>query len=73
MYACFCENGRGFFEGVCRQEYWPLTFRDPPHYSIRELTRASLRPHWGTSRVERIIRWVVTTLQEFKSVNTGME
>jgi hypothetical protein len=73
MYACVFETRRGFFEGVYRLADRPLTFRDPPHSSIRELTRASLRPHWSTSRVERIISWVVTTLQQFKSVNTGVE
>src|SRR5215218_6372914 len=35
MYAYTFEAGRGFFEGVCRQEYWPLAFSDPPPFDIR--------------------------------------
>jgi hypothetical protein len=75
MYACIPETGRGFFEGVCRRENRLRTFRDRPHSSIRELTRASFRPpRWSTSRVERILGWVVvSTLQQFVSVNTGVE
>jgi hypothetical protein len=38
MYACILEYGRGFFEGVCRLENRLLSFRDPPHPGIRELT-----------------------------------
>jgi hypothetical protein len=30
MYACIHETEAGFFEGVCRLEDRPLTFRDPP-------------------------------------------
>jgi hypothetical protein len=64
----------GFFAGMCRLEDRPLTFRDPPHSSIRELTRPSLGPpRWSTSRVERILSLVVTTLQQFMSVNTSVE
>ena len=50
------------------------TFGDRLPSSIRELTRASLRPpRWSTSRVERILSWVVSTHQQFVSVNTGVE
>ena len=30
MYACAHGTEGGFFEGVCRLEDQPITFRDPP-------------------------------------------
>jgi hypothetical protein len=74
MYACIPEIGGGFFEGVYGQEDRRPTFRDPPHSSIRELTSPSLGPpRWSTPRVKRILSWVVSTLQPFVSVNSGVE
>jgi hypothetical protein len=34
MYACISEIGHRFFEGVCRLEDRPLTFRDPSHHAL---------------------------------------
>jgi hypothetical protein len=41
MYACIRETGRGFFEGLCRLEHQPPTFRDPPPLAIRKSSYAS--------------------------------
>jgi hypothetical protein len=42
MYACTCEIGRGFFEGLCRLEVRLITFRDPPPPHQRRRTEAPL-------------------------------
>jgi hypothetical protein len=52
MYACIRRIGCGFFEGVCRLENRPLTFRDPPphHTALREWFYASTHCESGGYR-----------------------
>ncbi len=42
MYAYTCETGAGLFEGMCRLENRPLTFRDLSHPAVREWLEASI-------------------------------
>ncbi len=73
MYACPHEIGRGFFEGVRGLEDRPLTFRDPPHPAVRELTRASPRASQrSASRTGSILTRVGLTSQEFVSGSSGV-
>jgi hypothetical protein len=73
MYACTFETGGGFFEGECRQETRPLTFCDPPHPGIRELTRASLRASQpSASRAGSILGRVGSTPQQFVSRSSSV-
>ena len=46
MYACIFQIGTGFFEGVCRQEDLPPTFRDPPPPCRSRMVYAG-GPCWG--------------------------
>jgi len=59
MYACTCEPGRGFFEGVCRLEERQLTFRDPPRPSIRESTLKGTRLVRGSCHVKNVIAFEI--------------